>query len=255
MGKLASHCLNRLLFGAYYESDVYDRLCGRFPRAMRAFSWRIEPAFTSRKLIFIHVPRAAGMSVAAALGARLQSHYSMRYFRAVNPRFAAEADSFAVLRDPFERFLSAYAIVRAGGAEKVRLSEVFARATANIRSVDDYLSFLEARPPLERDHVMRPQSWYVTDLRTGEVLVKKLFLLGAETEQLEAFLRQHGAAPLSWINRSERMTLELTPEQCRRIVLLYREDFALIGRLRAEHAREAALRRSDAAAQRREAAE
>jgi hypothetical protein len=247
MGNFDSHRLNRLLFGAYYESDIYDRLCGRFPAAARLLSWRIEPSFLARRLIFIHVPRAAGMSVAEALGARRQSHYSMRYYRAVHPRFAAEADSFAVLRDPFERFLSAYAIVRAGGAEGVRLSEVFARATAHVRSVDDYLAFLEARPPLERDHVMRPQSWYVTDLATGEVLVKRLFLLGAETEALENFLAGHGAGPLGWLNRSSRESLSLTPEQGRRIFLLYRQDFELIGRLRAARAGNGAAARRQAA--------
>src|ERR1700761_2403942 len=166
MGPFDRYRINRALFGVYYESDIYDRFCGAVPRAMRAFQWRIDPAFSARQLIFVHVPRAAGMSVAEALGARPQSHYSMRYYRAVAPRFAAAAESFAVLRDPFERFASAYAIVRAGGAERVRLASPFARQTAHIRSVDDYLAFLETRGPLQCDHVMRPQSWYITDLDT-----------------------------------------------------------------------------------------
>lgn len=235
--------VNRAVFGAYYESDIYDRFCGALPRAMRAFRWRIDPAFKARRLIFVHVPRAAGMSVAEALGARPQSHYSMRYYRAVAPRFAAEAQSFAVLRDPFERFASAYAIVRAGGAERVELASPFARQTAHVRSVDDYLTFLERRRPIDCDHVMRPQSWYVTDLESGEVLVDRLFLLGPETEALTDYLAGFGVGPLGWINRSERLPLDMTPEQCRRVVALYRQDFELISRLRAERAREAAARR------------
>jgi hypothetical protein len=237
------HRINRTLFGAYYESDIYDRFCGRLPRIMRALRWRIDPVFKARKLIFIHVPRAAGTSIARALGARPQSHYSMRYYRAVDPRFAAEADSFAVLRDPFERFASAYAIVRAGGAEQVRLSPVFAAQTAHIGSVDDYLDFLEVRTPLEHDHVMRPQSWYISDLQTGQLLVKRLFLLGAETEKLDDHLRGHGAHPLGWLNRSTRLPMTLTPLQCRRIVALYEDDFTMIGKLRAERSvQEAAMR-------------
>lgn len=235
--------MNRALFGTYYESDIYDRFCGAVPTAMRAFQWRLDPAFKARKLIFVHVPRAAGMSVAQALGARPQSHYSMRYYRTVAPRFAAEAESFAVLRDPFERFASAYAIVRTGGAEKVTLSPPFRRQTGHVRSVDDYLDWLETRAPLARDHVMRPQSWYITDLASGNVLVKRLFLLGAETEALEAYLRGHGVGPLGWINRSERLPLDLTPRQCQRVVALYHEDFELISALRAQRAREAAARR------------
>jgi hypothetical protein len=255
LGSFDRYHVNHALFGVYYESDIYDRACGVAPTAMRAFGWRMDTAFKARKLIFIHVPRAAGMSVAQALGASLQSHYSMRYYRAVAPRFAVEADSFAVLRDPFERFASAYAIVRAGGAEKVRLSSPFVRQTSHIRSIDDYLTWLEARAPLQCDHVMRPQSWYVTDLDSGEVLVKRLFLLGAETEALADYLRGHGVGPLGWINRSERVALNLTPSQCERVVNLYRQDFDLIGALRAERAREAADRRVSQAAALRIAAE
>jgi len=247
MGPFDRYRVNRALFGVYYESDIYDRFCDVMPDAMRAFHWRVDPAFKARKLIFIHVPRAAGMSVAEALGARPLSHYSMRYYRTVAPRFAAEAESFAVLRDPFERFASAYAMVRAGGAERVRLSRPFLEQTAPIRSVDDYLSWLELRPPLARDHVMRPQSWYVCDLKTGEVLVKRLFLLETESEALAAYLRGHGVEHLGWVNRSERLPLELTQEQCRRIMALYASDFALIEAVRAQHARGAAARLGTAA--------
>jgi hypothetical protein len=243
LGSFDRYHVNHALFGVYYESDIYDRLCDVVPAAMRAFHWRIDPAFKARNLIFVHVPRAAGMSVAQALGARPQSHYSMRYYRTVAPRFAVQADSFAVLRDPFDRFASAYAIVRAGGAERVTLASPFRRQTAHIRSVDDYLTWLEARTALQCDHVMRPQSWYVTDPASGEVLVKRLFLLGPETEALDEYLGSHGVGPLGWINRSERLPLDLTPVQCQRIVALYRDDFDLIGRLRAERAREAADRR------------
>jgi hypothetical protein len=95
---------------------------------------------------------------------------------------------------------------------------------------------------------MRPQSWYVTDPKTGGVLVKRLFLLGAETEALESYLRGHGIGPLGWVNRSQRQPLDLTPAQCQRVVALYAQDFALIGTLRAQHARDSAARRIDRAA-------
>ena len=67
-------------------------------------------------------------------------------------------------------------------------------------AVDDYLGFLvELHPPLDRDHVMRPQSWYLSDLKTGEVLVKRLFLLGPRTDAAadRLFLRGHGVGPLT----------------------------------------------------------
>ena len=110
--------IHRALFGAYYEEDIYDKYCGLMPRAMRMFHWRIEDAMRRRNLIFVHVPRVAGTSIAQALyGPRCTRHHSIRYYKTVAPRFWEKADSFAVLRDPFDRFASSYAFVRsAGGA-------------------------------------------------------------------------------------------------------------------------------------------
>src|ERR1700759_5137176 len=160
-----SKVIHRALFGVFYEEDIYDKFCSLMPRAMRLFHWRIDEAVRSRNLIFVHVPRVAGTSIAQALyGPRCTRHHSIRYFQTGAPRFWAVADSFAVVRDPFDRFASSYAFVRSGGTESCRLSDVFVRQTAHLRNVDDYLSFLEERDALSLDFVMRPQSWFICDL-------------------------------------------------------------------------------------------
>src|SRR4051812_44382026 len=102
--------IHRALFGVVYEEDIYEKFCRMAPRLMRAFWWRIDPEMRRRNLIFVHVPRAAGTSISSVLfGARNTLHHTIRYYRTVHPRFYANAMSFAVLRDPFERFASAYA--------------------------------------------------------------------------------------------------------------------------------------------------
>lgn len=225
--------INRALFGAYYEEDIYDRACTALPLLARGLWWRMPEAMRSRKLIFVHVPRVAGMSIVRALyGQGCIRHYSMRYYRAIDPSLAAEAESFALLRDPVDRFASAYAFVLGGGTPASRLSDVFVAQTAHIASVDDYLSFLEEREPLDMDFVMRPQSWFVCD-DDGEVLVKRLFLYGEDRPALGAFLNSHGIDVLPWLNRTERSELHLTPRQLRRIERLYADDFALIESVRA----------------------
>lgn len=225
--------INRALFGAYYEEDIYDRACSALPLLARALWWRMPAAMRRRKLIFVHVPRAAGTSIVRALyGTGCIRHVSMRYYRNVDPRLAEEAQSFAVLRDPVDRFLSAYNFVRRGGTPSCRLSAAFAAQTAHIASVDDYLSFLEGRGALDLDFVMRPQSWFVCDA-DGTVLVKRLFLYGDDHAQLAAFLRAYGIDTLPWLNRSERSEVYLTARQLLRIKLLYAQDFALIDKVRA----------------------
>lgn len=231
--------IHRALFGAYYEEDIYDKYCGLMPRAMRLFHWRIEDAMRRRNLIFVHVPRVAGTSIAQALyGSRCTRHHSIRYYKTVAPRFWEMADSFAVLRDPFDRFASSYAFVRSGGTETCRLSDVFVAQTARLRNVDDYLSFIEDRDDLSLDFVMRPQSWFVCDLKTGAPLVRRLFLYGRDDAILSDFLKSHGVDSLAWLNPSMRNPLELSARQRRRIEKIYVRDFELVGALRYRRAQD-----------------
>lgn len=232
--------IQHALFGVYYEEDIFEKYCQRLPLAMRAFWWRVDPDAVRRNLIFIHVPRAAGTSVAHALhGPRNTLHPSIRYYKTVHPAFYERAESFAVLRDPFERFASAYSFVRAGGTATCRLSDVFVGQTAHIRSVDDYLSFLEDRDVFALDFVMRPQSWFVCDLESGAVLVKRLFQLVPDIAALTAFLQRHGAQSLPRLNSSSRIPMLLNARQRGRIERLYAQDFALIENLAVARAREA----------------
>ena len=130
--------INRLLFGVYFEDDIYERFCLRFPRLMRLFWWRMDPVFRRRNLLFVHVPRAAGMSIARALGAAGTRHYSARYFATIAPAWFAATPSFAVLRDPIDRFISGYSYVRGAGAQRVRMAAVFADRTSHVTSVDSW---------------------------------------------------------------------------------------------------------------------
>lgn len=225
--------MNRALFGSYYEEDIYDRACAAFPLLTRALWWRMPSAMRAHRLIFVHVPRAAGTSIVRMLyGQGCIHHFSMRYYRAIDPRFAEQAQSFALLRDPVDRFASAYAFVRTGGTPTSRLSAVFREQTAHIRSVDDYLSFLEERGPLDMDFVMRPQSWFVCDA-DGAVLVKWLFLYGEDRLALAHFLKVYGIHVLPRLNQAERTELHLTARQLGRIETIYAQDFALIESQRA----------------------
>jgi hypothetical protein len=189
--------LNHALFGAWYEEDIYDQFCTRLPAAMRAFWWRIPPAMRARNLIFVHVPRVAGTSIVRTLyGEGCIHHHSMRYYRAIDPAFAQSAGSF-------------------------------------VKTVDDYLAFLEGREALELDFVMRPQSWFVCDAVTGTPLVKDLFLLEEDAGALAAYLAPHKVGPIPWLNRAPRAAMLFNPRQRRRVERLYADDFSLIDSVRA----------------------
>jgi Sulfotransferase family len=225
--------INHLLFGAWFEEDIYDGLCACLPRLAWLLKSCIPGVMRARKLVFVHVPRVAGTSISHVLhGSHCVHHHSIRFYRAVEPGLCAAGRSFAVLRDPFDRFASAFFFVRAGGTATCRLSQVFVDQTRHVRSVDDYLDFLEGRAALELDFVMRPQSWFVCDLTTGAPLVDTLFLYGEDDAALARLLAGHGVARLPWLNRAARLPLRFTAAQRLRIRELYAADFALIDSLR-----------------------
>jgi hypothetical protein len=226
--------IHHLLFGVYYQEDILDRFSRLAPIAIRAMAPRVLAGARRRNLIFLHVPRTGGTSISYALyGSHCIQHHRAACLKAMAPQFWNATASFAVVRDPIERFASSYTFVRAGGTQSCRLSEVFRAETAHIRCVDDYLSFIEERTVFELDFVMRPQSWFVCDPESGLPLVRRLFLYDRDQVSLLAYLRPHGINVLPWLNRSLRIPLVLSRRQKLRVEKIYEADLGLVNLLTA----------------------
>ena len=233
--------IHRLLFGVYYQEDVFEHFCNIDP-LMRTLGARVLGAARQRNLIFLHVPRTGGTSISHALyGRHSVEHYSARCLKAMAPEFWNTTQSFAMVRDPVDRFASSYAFVRDGGTATCRLSDVFREKTATIRGVDDYLAFIEDRDTLDLDFVMRPQSWFVCDPQNGLPLVRRLFRYGRDHAALLAYLKPFGIDSLPWLNRSVRIPLTLSWRQKLRVEKIYAGDFALLDLLAVRHAGESQI--------------
>ena len=229
---LSSKIIRHRLLGAYYREDMCDRYGEHFPTLVRALYWRMHPRIRERRLIFIHVPRAAGTSICEAMfDGEDVGHHSIRSYRALEPDLFEAASSFALLRDPMDRFWSSWQFISRQGASVVGLSRAFRHLLSGVRTVDDYLDFIDGKPPLDLDFVMRPQTWFVTDARTRNPLVRNLFVLGRDDEPMNAFLRDLGVAQLTRANASVPIENELTAAQQSRVQRIYAEDFDLIGSL------------------------
>jgi hypothetical protein len=130
-----------------------------------------------RRLLFVHIPRTAGTSIAGGVYGRSFGHESIRYYRNFIS-YREGIESFAVVRDPVDRFMSAYRFVTQGGAEGIKLNSYWKWRTNYISSVTDYITFLEnERNKLDKaDYVMRSQSSFICNL-SGRVAIDNLFLL------------------------------------------------------------------------------
>ncbi len=76
--------------------------------------------FEASQSIFIHIPKASGVSVAKSLyGNMAGGHMAMReYELAFGPRFLREAFVFTFVRNPWDRLHSAYRFLAKGGMNR-----------------------------------------------------------------------------------------------------------------------------------------
>jgi hypothetical protein len=176
--------------------------------------------------LFIHIPKNGGTSVSHALYGVPVGHSTIRYYQFAAPHLVADLPSFAILRDPEERFLSSYRHAVAGGAANSWINPFFRNRYRKFRSVDDALDHLQgARSVYAIDHIFRPQSWYVTDHR-GVVAVDQLLTMG-ELSNIGDHLPDIRRS-IPHLNRSRPITSSLTTAQRRRVRAIYAGDYDLI---------------------------
>jgi|SRR5579871_342068 len=155
------------------------------------------------RFLFIHIPKTGGMSVAQAVYGRQVWHRTALAFLERNPEFFHKRTSFSVVRNPWDRAVSAYEFSCAGGSPKATLADV--PPAPMLKSFEiftlDYL-FANKDRLLDLDGIFRPQHVYVND-RDGRCLVNFLGRFEA-MEELETRLTDLGAIkkPLRHLNRS-----------------------------------------------------
>lgn len=152
------------LFAVKLTGDIPERLIGMgLPVPLNAKRRRRLAAIRAGEVLFIHVPKNAGTSLSMALYGRTITHDTIRYYHSVAPDFVASAATVAVIRDPVERFVSAFRFAQSGGTHR-QVSAPFRSTYAGFATIDDALDHLEQhRDPFAVDHIFRAQSWYLTD--------------------------------------------------------------------------------------------
>ena len=151
--------------------------------------------FISKKLIFIHVPKSAGSSVRTALKKYLneeiydnihnKGHQSYSQITKINNNITSNRISFALVRNPFERFVSIYRFVN----RPFKLNKWFGDESFEVAErIDTFEKFIENFKMPETiwkgfDHFTPQYEW-----TKG---VNKVFKLN-EIELLNNFLKNYG---------------------------------------------------------------
>ncbi len=200
------------------------------PFVMRQIhKWHMyTPYFVAQKVIFIHVPKAAGTSVALALFGHDPGHYTALDYRNRNPgRFRAYF-KFGFVRNPWDRLLSTY---------------VYAFKHTRIYP-NNQVSFIVEFPTFEsfimewvnpknirRNYFMLPQVDYLCD-RRGNLIVDFVGRFENLEEDFEALCsRLQVSATLPMVNATTHPDYrsQYTKEMADAVASAYRDDIEFFG--------------------------
>jgi hypothetical protein len=214
-------------FGVHLLSDIHERGCEwRLPLPIGAARRRRIARIAETGLLFVHIPKAAGTSISQALYGFQVKHASIRLSRRVAGGRLARLPSFAVLRDPVDRFVSAWRYGRAGGSTLHSVADSFRALYQGFATIEQALDHVEAaRTPYAVDHIFRQQSWYVSD-DAGGIGVDRL-LTTKDIARLPALIPGFPDRPVPHLNGSATARTLLTAEQYARLRKIYAADFAL----------------------------
>lgn len=178
--------------------------------------------------IFIHVPKAAGTSILSTGVQWSRGHQPFRFYERHRPATIPMPFTFAVVRNPLDRYISAFYYLQGGGITgQDRLW-----SERNIPAGGDHNSFIDLlsnQPRLLKQMHFRPQITMLLNKR-GEVGPDRILRWERLAEDWPEFAEQHGLRrELKWSNAGKRERPETT-ERCRNLVKkVYERDFREFG--------------------------
>ena len=174
-----------LLLPNDYKGRMTDILGTHGPKFIKRFAEKIfdvpipgcirDPTLP----LFIHIPKNAGTNISKQIYGRYIGHRTAAWYLAADEQMFMGKASFALCRDPYDRFISAFNFVFNGGTQDVPGSQ---RARRHLHGFPSILEFAEhyASLPVEKIEAVDPcfhcQYRYVLDDNQGQ-LVNKVFHL------------------------------------------------------------------------------
>ncbi len=162
--------------------------------------WRKYPIFEAKdqsEMIFIHIPKCAGTSVANALGLNQIRHISASVFFLSDQERFSQARCFAVMRDPVERLASLLMHFRSSIFAEQREKAIFSKLSISEENIPNYIYRLSTDTTFRskifintvagRSGLSVSQADYL--LYKDQLLVKNLFSL-KRLDQLEIWLSE-----------------------------------------------------------------
>lgn len=225
---------------AYMELKWWDyRIRNRRShRAMQSRRARVTDAgysykpFDDTRSLFIHIPKCAGVSVCRALYGNLAGGHTPldRYLEAFEPRLIERYFKFTIVRNPWDRLVSAYFFLKAGGFGD-RDAQWFDRELSAYADFDDFVKRWLNRANIWKWHHFKPQQHFMEDKRR-KIDLDFIGLFENLAEDFAHIAHRVGvSATLQSTNPSRHRDYRnyYSDETREMVAAVYAEDIALLG--------------------------
>lgn len=184
-------------------------------------------------LIFIHVPKSAGTSFSTPLYGRFLGHYPASQIRSFNKRLFESLPSFGVVRNPWDRCLSAYRFAKRPILDGTTPSIDLA-VRKELEKFDTFENFLvewlSDKHVNELDFVFREQLYFLADEKEN-ILVNHVGRF-EDMDELELWISEQQKKPFKaeHLNKSgQRLDYReyYTPRAKDIVSQVYRRDIEL----------------------------
>lgn len=201
-------------------------------RALRSPFSKVED---NNRVIFIHVPKAAGNALIKTLfGASATGHDPLRRYLSHNSEKFYSYYKFAVVRNPYDRLVSSFFYLKQGGIGF--FDNDFAESYLNdIDSFEEFVTRLGSDDEF-RGAIMSwvhfvPQLDFIT-LDGSNVAVDRVIKLESIDQEISELCEKLGVPPVKMIkdNMSQRKSYKTyyTPELISIVSSLYKDDLAVL---------------------------
>lgn len=212
--------------------QIIRRAGGRVLRCYNSLRFPYTRKERKHKFIFLHIPKTGGTSIRGALGYPTtgRSHLPWYVYYSADSVFFDKAFKFAMVRNPWDRVVSAYHYLAQGGNNANNLS-----LAREIRKYDDFTDFVKSglsRGAFRSNLLFLPQSNFLIDGDRGLRVdfVGKLENFSEDFERIAQRL-PFNILPVSNLNRSSRphdyMQYFEDEEVVAAVTEIYRQDIEI----------------------------
>jgi chondroitin 4-sulfotransferase 11 len=125
---------------------------------------RYPECFDQRQALFIHIPKTAGRSLVKSLfNVNSVEHANAEWYQRIDPDRFDRYFKFAIVRNPWDRLVSAWTYLREGGAKSSEDDTAWGEFFHRFDNFEDFVCHWLTPENIRRKHLFTPQSEFVTD--------------------------------------------------------------------------------------------